>query len=91
MDHYPNNPGFRRCRCYLQPYQMEEKLDNTTLTVIRGKLTALETGYRVGILEAGELWSEAQDLLDNHPDMPEAERERAEALKLASVPPGAVL
>jgi hypothetical protein len=61
-------------------------MDDTTLTVIRGKLTALETGYLVEMLEPGEVAEEATALLTNHPNLPQAERRRAEALMLAVAP-----
>ncbi len=61
-------------------------MNDAILTVIRGKLTSLETGFLVGMYEADELKSEAEDLLTAHPDMPADERQRAEALKLAVAP-----
>lgn len=58
-------------------------MDETLLTVLRGKITALEQGYEVGIYDASEVKDEAETLLNKYTDMPKAERARLEALKLA--------
>lgn len=58
----------------------------TLLSILRGKLLALESGWFVGVYEPYDLKVEADELLADYPDMPAAERERAEALKLAGVP-----
>lgn len=61
-------------------------MNSTLLTILRGKLTALETGWSVGVYEPYDLKAGAEEVLMDYPDMPAAERERAEALKLASEP-----
>ncbi len=58
-------------------------MDDTLLTVLRGKITALEKGYEVGIYSAEEVSDEANTLLRQHNDMPKKERARLEALALA--------
>lgn len=60
-------------------------MEETLLVVLRGKITALEKGYEVGIYDAAEVKEEAQTLLEKYKDIPKPERDRLEALKLSGV------
>jgi hypothetical protein len=58
-------------------------MDKFRLTVLRGHLQALETGFAVQMYDANEVREAAESLADNYPDMPDEERARVDTLKLA--------
>ena len=61
-------------------------MDHVQLTVLRGKLISVESGYALDIMEAGDVQTEAKGFLEQYPDMPKEERARCEALLLAGKP-----
>jgi hydrogenase maturation factor len=61
-------------------------MDHTVLTVLHGKLIAVESGYALDIVDASEVREEARGFLDQYPDMPQEERERCKALLMAGKP-----
>jgi hypothetical protein len=60
-------------------------MDKTTLTIVRGKLTALETGLAVGVYEPEEVRDEAAAIEQLYSEMPDAERARLDILKMAGI------
>jgi hypothetical protein len=61
-------------------------MDQTLFKVLRGKIDAIERGFALDIYSAADVRDEAQEILNDHPDLPKEERARLDALLAAGEP-----